>query len=354
MGAVTGLERRPWYRLANISNALREARRYPVLPIFVMMVVLVLPAILADLVAPFDPIKNDLGRRLQPPAWIGATIDTKTVTENRNSKAEISLSRARGLEEGMRVGQSPVLKGELAVGDQVDIVRTPPGSWDRPLGTDKLGRDILSRLIHGARVSLIVALAVIAIAGVVGTALGISAGYFGGTVDYLISRIVDITLSVPPILIAVVLAVIIGPGMKVVVAVVAGFLWARYARQMRGETLAIMPQDYIARARVAGASHIRIMVRHIFPNVSNTLIVLATLQVGFVILIEASLSFLGVGIPPPTPSWGVIVADGRDLIIQAGWWVSLFSGLAIMLTVLSVNLTGDWLRDKLDPKLRRV
>ena len=354
MAAIPAVARRPWYRPANVVSALKAARRYPILPLFIMFVVLILPAIFADVVAPHDPIENDLDHRLQAPAWIGPKIQTKTVTENKNSKTEIALSRAQRMKEGTAVGQTPVLKQDLAVGDEVQIVKRSAGGWDRPLGTDKLGRDILSRLIHGARISLIVSIVVIAIAGGVGTVLGITAAYFGGKIDYLISRIIDIAMAMPVILVAIVLVAVVGPGMKIMIAVIAGVLWSRYARQMRAETLAIMSQDYIARARVTGASHIRIMARHIFPNVSNTLIVLATLQVGYVIIIEASFSFIGLGIPKPTPSWGVIVADGRDLIIQAGWWVSLFSGLAIVLTVLSVNLTGDWLRDKLDPKLRQV
>ncbi len=155
-------------------------------------------------------------------------------------------------------------------------------------------------------------------------------------------------------LIALVLVVVIGPGLKVLIIVISGVLWSRYARLVRGETLAIMSQDYIGLARVAGSSNLYIMARHVFPNVFNSLIVLATLQVGYVIIIEAALSFIGVGIPRPTPSWGAIVADGRDLIIQAAWWVSLFPGIAIMVTVMSMNLLGDWLRDRLDPKQRQV
>jgi peptide/nickel transport system permease protein len=145
----------------------------------------------------------------------------------------------------------------------------------------------------------------------------------------------------------------VGPSFTTVIIVTSVLLWSRYARQVRGETLSIKSRDFVARARVAGASHFRIMFRYLLPNVVNSLIVLATLQVGFVILLESSLSFLGAGIPRPTPAWGLMVADGRDLIVTA-WWISMFPGLAIMLTVLSLNLLGDWLRDHLDPKLRNI
>ena len=269
-------------------------------------------------------------------------------------RVEIKLEDARQLKVGTDVGQTPSLSADLAVGDIVEIVVRPAGSWSRPLGTDKLGRDLLSRIIKGAQISLLVSVVVIVISGVLGTILGIMASYFGGWVDYGISRIIDIAMALPVILIALVLVVVVGPGLKVLVIVISAILWSRYARLVRGETLSIMSQDFISLARVAGSSHLYIMARHVFPNVFNSLIVLATLQVGYVIIIESALSFIGVGIPRPTPSWGAIVADGRDLIIQAAWWVSLFPGLAIVLTVLSVNLVGDWLRDKLDPKLRQV
>jgi peptide/nickel transport system permease protein len=166
-------------------------------------------------------------------------------------------------------------------------------------------------------------------------------------------RVVDLFLSLPLILMALVLVTVLGPGFGTVITVVSVLIWSRYARQVRGQTLSIKEQDFVARARVAGASHLRIMFRHILPNVGGTLLVLATLQVGNVILLESTLSFLGAGIPRPDPSWGVMVADGRDLIVSA-WWIAVVPGVAIMLTVLSLNLLGDWLRDHLDPKLRQV
>ncbi len=224
------------------------------------------------------------------------------------------------------------------------------GSIEYPLGTDKLGRDILSRMIYGARVSLAVSAVAIFVGGILGTGLGLISGYFGGRVDGVLMRLVDISLSLPTILLALVLVAAVGPSFGTVVTVLVVLLWARYARLVRGETLTIKERDFIARARVAGASHTRIMVKYLFPNVINSLIVLATLQVGYVILLESALSFLGAGLPRPTPAWGLMVADGRELIVSA-WWVSMFPGLAIMLTVLALNLLGDWLRDHLDPKL---
>jgi peptide/nickel transport system permease protein len=189
--------------------------------------------------------------------------------------------------------------------------------------------------------------------GLVGTALRLMAGYFGGWWDHVIMRLVDIKLSLQSILLALVLAAALGPGFATVIIVIALILWTRYARLVRAETLAMKSQDFIARARVAGCSRFHIITSHIFPNVVNTIIVLATLEVGQVILLEATLSFLGVGIPRPTPAWGLMVVDGRELVVAA-WWVAFFPGMAILLTVLFMNLLGDWLRDRLDPKLRNV
>lgn len=230
---------------------------------------------------------------------------------------------------------------------------TPDGSSKYWLGTDKLGRDLVTRMIHGARISLSVSLIAILFAGIVGTTLGLLAGYVGGWVDGLIMRLVDIKLAIPAILLALVFVAVVGPSFQTVVTVIALVYWALYARQARGETLSVKNQDFIQRARVAGASHVRIIFMHIFPNVLNTLVIVATLQLGTAILFEASLSFLGAGIPRPTPAWGVMVADGRELIV-ANWWVSFFPGICILVAVLSLNLLGDWTRDKLDPKTRQV
>lgn len=292
----------PVRRNGRLSRIWETARRYPIFPMAVLVFVLALPGIFAPQITDIwlqDPLEGRVTERLTPPVW----------------------------QEG--------------------------GSWDHPLGTDKVGYDIASRVIHGARVSLIVAGISILTGGFVGTTLGLIAGYYGGWIDHVIMRLVDIKLSIQAVLLALVLVGVLGPGFHTVIIVIALVLWVRYARLVRGETLSLKNQDFVAKARVAGASSGRIIARHIFPNVVNTIIVLATLEVGQVILLEAGLSFLGVGIPRPTPAWGLMVADGRDLIVRA-WWVAFFPGMAILLTVLSMNLLGDWLRDKLDPKLRNV
>ena len=299
MQATAPVRKPAWYSPSNIGNYLQEARRFPLIPLAVIVVVLVIPAFFANFVAPHHPTRGQFAERLTPPAW----------------------------QEG--------------------------GSARFLLGTDKQGRDILSRIIHGAKYVLVVSLTVIAISGVVGVGLGLIAGYFGGRSDMLIMRGVDIALSIPAILLALAIVAARGPSFGVVIFVICVILWSRYARQVRGEVLAIKNQDFIGRAKVAGSSDFRIIVRHVFPNVVNSIIVLATLQVGFVILLEASLSFLGAGIPRPTPAWGLMVANGRELVVTA-WWVSFFPGVAISLVVLSLNLMGDWLRDRLDPKQRNL
>jgi peptide/nickel transport system permease protein len=220
------------------------------------------------------------------------------------------------------------------------------------LGTDTLGRDVLSRLLYGARVSLIVAAAALLAGGVIGLAVGIVSGYVGGRVDSVLMRVVDATLTFPTILIALLLAVSLGQGLRTMVMAIAVILWARFARVVRGEVLTVKGRDFVALAQVRGCSHVRIMAVHIMPNVMNTFMVLLSLHIGFVILVEASLSFLGAGIPPPTPSWGQMVSDGRSHIASA-WWLSFPPGLAILLVVLAFNLFGDWLRDWLDPRLRQ-
>lgn len=299
MPQLTSTRTLPWYAIPWVVGGWRQVKRYPLFSLGILVFVLVIPAIFAPWVAPHDPFLGTLSNRLTPPIW----------------------------QDG--------------------------GTMEHILGTDKLGRDILSRIIYGARVSLMVSLIAIFVGGIIGTVLGLISGYFGGKTDAVIMRLVDISLSIPTILLALVLVAAVGPSFGTVVTVLIVLLWARYARLTRGETLAIKERDFIARARVAGASHTRIMFKYIFPNVVNSLVVLATLQVGYVILLESTLSFLGAGLPRAEPAWGVMVADGRELIVTA-WWVSMFPGLAIMLTVLSLNLLGDWLRDHLDPKLRNL
>jgi peptide/nickel transport system permease protein len=258
----------------------------------------VLAALLAPLIAPANPMAGTLEDRLMPPAWV----------------------------EG--------------------------GSLRHLLGADDLGRDILSRLIYGAQVSLAVSALAILGAGIVGSAVGMIAGYYGGWTDRIMMRVVDLALSFPIIMLALLIAALFGPSLVNIIVVLMIVLWSPYARMARGETLRVKKLDYVDLARTAGASDASIIVRHVLPNIAGALIVLATLQVGTVIVLEASLSFLGVGVPPPTPSWGSMVSDGRNFIASA-WWVSLIPGLAVLAVVMSANMLGDALADHLNPDRRR-
>jgi peptide/nickel transport system permease protein len=275
-----------------------RGHRLPVLPLTIIAV-FVLAALFANVLSPADPDAQALRKRFTPPVW-----------DER-------------------------------------------GTWQHVLGTDRLGRDMLSRIIWGSRVSLTAGVLTVLLASAVGAGVGLVAGYHGGRVDAVLMRITDATMSFPVILLALILAVTVGPSFVNVVIAIAVILWARYARVIRGQVLTLMELDFITQARIAGASAGRIIFRHLFPNTLNTLVVLITLQVGYVIIVEASLSFLGAGIPPPTPAWGSMIAEGRDFVTSA-WWVSSLPGLAILLVVLAFNLLGDWLRDTLDPKLRQL
>lgn len=253
---------------------------------------------------------------------------------------------------------APVIAPHSAIDADLRARGHPPafidgGSREYLLGTDRQGRDILSRIVVGARISLSVAALSILVGGLVGTSLGLLAGYRGGWVDALIMRMVDLSLAFPSILLALIFAVTVGASFWVVVAVLGFILWARYARLVRGEVLTWKQLDFVALARMAGCSSLRIIATHLLPNVANSVVVLSTLQVGWAIVVEASLSFLGAGIPAPAPTWGGMVAEGRKYV-ETLWWVSVFPGVAIMLVVLSFNLFGDWLRDILDPKLRQL
>jgi peptide/nickel transport system permease protein len=281
-----------------IKGRLTRRRRTPIIPLVIIGVML-LTAVFADFLSSYSPTEISLSTRLRPPFW-----------EER-------------------------------------------GSLAYPLVTDPMGRDLLTRMIYGARVSLLVAVLSLIVGGGLGAAVGLVAGYYGGRLDAFIMRVADTTMAFPIILFAILFVVVVGGSLATTVIAVAMVLWARYARVIRGEVLSLRERDFVAQARIAGASSARIILVHLFPNVTNTLIVLLSLQVGWVIIVEASLSFLGAGIPPPTPTWGSMIAEGRDYIASA-WWVSFFPGLAILATVLSFNLLGDGLRDALDPKLRQM
>ena len=228
------------------------------------------------------------------------------------------------------------------------------GSAQYLLGTDQLGRDVLSRLIFGARVSMVVGFTAVIFAGAVGTTLGIISGYLGTWVDQVIMRNTDTWLALPALMFAIFLAAIVGPSMWNIVMILGAVFWTRYARVIRGEVLSLKEREFVRLAIVAGCSKWTIMQRHILPNVINTSIVLGTLMLGQVIIAEASLSFLGVGVPPPEPAWGLMLSDGKQSLMVGRWWLSVLPGLCIMLMVLSANLLGDWLRVKLDPQLRQL
>ncbi len=221
-----------------------------------------------------------------------------------------------------------------------------------PLGTDYLGRDNLSRLMYGARISLLVSLTGTLAAGAIGTLLGILAGYMGRVWDQVIMRITDAWLTLPTLVFAILLASIRGPGLWNVILILAVVFWSRYARLVRGEVLTLRERDFVRLAEVNGVSKFHIIFRHLLPNVMNTVMVFFTLIVGVAIIIEANLSFLGVGVPPPEPAWGLMISQEREALMEGKWWLAAWPGLCIMLLVLSANMLGDWLRVRLDPQLR--
>jgi peptide/nickel transport system permease protein len=239
---------------------------------------------------------------------------------------------------------------------EIAVRLTPPrwsegGSPSYLLGTDQLGRDIFSRIIYGARVSVMVALSALAISGTIGITVGLLAGYYGGRVDDWIMRIADIQLSIPYVLLAIAVIAVIGASTRNVVLVLAIYGWVAYARLVRGQTLSLREREFVQASRVIGASDWRIISRSILPNVFSAVLVVASLELAGIIMLESSLSFLGLGIQPPTVSWGVMLADGRSHLLGGAWWVVTFPGLAISLTVLSVSVLADRLRDALDPRL---
>jgi peptide/nickel transport system permease protein len=285
-------------RKSFVERTLYVFRNWPVLPMAIV-VLIVLASIFAPLLTAHDPVSGDLAKRLTPPMW----------------------------ESG--------------------------GSKTYPFGTDENGRDILTRLIYGSRISLMVASTVLVSGLIIGSVIGLTAGYFGGNIDEFLMRLVDFTLAIPFILVAISVVVIMGSSVVVIISLLVVFTWGGFARYTRALTLALKTMDYVAYARATGASTPRIILRHILPGTFNLLMVLASLQVGNLILTEATLSFLGVGVPKPNPSWGLMVSSGRQYL-QIAWWLTTMPGLAIFLTVFSVNFIGDWVRDRLDPKLRQI
>ncbi len=284
-------------RLRAVGKALREAP----LAAVVILGGLILVAVLADLIAPYDPTLPVKGAEMfAPPFWMDG------------------------------------------------------GSRAIPLGTDFQGRDILSRLIYGARVSLIVGLMGTLVAGGIGTAMGILSGYVGGWVDQIIMRVTDAWLALPAIVFAIFLAAMVGPSMWNIIVILGAVYWTRYARVIRGEVLTLRERDFVKLAEIAGASKLRVIKKHILPNVMNTATVLASLTVGVVIIAEASLSFLGVGVPPPQPAWGLMLSEARPTLMAGQWWLTVFPGACILLIVLATQLFGDWLRVRLDPQLRNL
>jgi peptide/nickel transport system permease protein len=276
------------------------ARDLPVLPLAIL-VPFVLIAVFADWIAPYDPTEPIPGAKIfEPPFWMQG------------------------------------------------------GSTHALLGTDFQARDLLSRLIFGARVSLIVGMMGTLVAGSIGTALGILAGYLGGWVDQLIMRLTDAWLALPALVFAIFLATMLGPSMWNIIIILGAVYWTRYARVIRGEVLSLREREFVKLAEIAGGSRTRVILRHILPNVLNSTMVLASLTIGVVIIAEASLSFLGVGVPPPEPAWGSMLADGRSMLMVGDWWLTVFPGLGILFVVLATQLLGDWLRVRLDPQLRNV
>ena len=281
-----------------LKSFVRVLRRYPIIP-FMIMAVMLFAGIFGPTIAPHNPTRANIRELRLPPAWIDG------------------------------------------------------GSFNHVLGTDEVGRDVLSRVMHGARVSLLVAGVSVTVGFFVGTTLGLLAGYHGGWVDEIIMRVVDVWNALPFLMVALVAVIIFQPSVQLVLVLLALIAWAGFVRVVRAQVLTLRGLEYVLHARISGANNRRIILRHIFPGIINTAIVVATLNVGGLILAEAALSFLGAGIPRPTPAWGLMVADGKDWLTSA-WWISVFPGIAIFMTVMALNFFGDWMRDRFDPRLRQL
>jgi peptide/nickel transport system permease protein len=240
--------------------------------------------------------------------------------------------------------------------DLIDATLPPAwmegGSSKHLLGTDILGRDVLSRIIHGSRFSLAIAVGCIAVYSTIGVTLGLLAGFLGGRTDMIVMRLCDLWMGMPAIILAILIVSILGPSATTIIVIVGITGWPAYTRIVRGECMSISQNDYIKRARVAGCRNLRIMFSHILPNLANTIIIMVTLNIGQIIILTATLSFLGLGTQPPSPDWGLMMNEGRQYINHA-WWLVVFPGVAIMMAVLGFNLVGDWLREVLDPKQRQ-
>ena len=262
-----------------------------------IVVSVLLIALLAPLLAPHDPYQQDLLKRLVPPVW-----DSR-------------------------------------------------GNWEHILGTDHLGRDYLSRLIYGARISLLIGIGAALISGIIGTIMGVMAGYFGGRVDMIVTFMITVRLSMPVVLVALAVVAIVGGSLQVVIAVLGLLLWDRFAVVMRSSTLQIRSMDYVAAARAVGCSTSRVLMTEVMPNVVNNLIVITTIEIAHAIILEAALSFLGLGVQPPMPSWGLMVSEGKDMMLFEPWLITI-PGVALFLLVLAINLMGDGVRDITAPENR--